>query len=199
MSYLCSRVHAVRTLWGREGVGHNIVEQRLTTLCFWTLEPRKFKLFWQEHRRVDATGGIHLPLVCRGVSASQAHFNGCTIYHGVGVIFCLFSEKVFLGPKRRTGRMRVHALFVSCWFIFSANSETLLGSAEYEWQSQFENSFESRVSGMGTLSFSHYSRCASPLTSAGFPCIALMAVNWKWRKNSTNCISTISFRWNTVS
>ena len=43
--YLCTRVHAVRALWGREGVGHDIVEQRLTTLCFWTLEPRKFKLF----------------------------------------------------------------------------------------------------------------------------------------------------------
>ena len=44
-SYLCTRHHAVHALRGCEGVGQDIMEQRLTTLCFWTLEPRKFKLF----------------------------------------------------------------------------------------------------------------------------------------------------------
>ena len=42
-SYLCTRVRAVRALSGREGVGQTFWNQRLTTLCFWSLERRKFK------------------------------------------------------------------------------------------------------------------------------------------------------------
>ena len=57
-SYLCTRQYAVHALRGCEGVGHNIMEQRLTTLCFWSFEPRKFRRTLQKHCRVDATGGI---------------------------------------------------------------------------------------------------------------------------------------------
>ena len=42
-SYLCNRVHAVLALRGSEGVGQTYWIQRLTTLCFWLFEPRKFK------------------------------------------------------------------------------------------------------------------------------------------------------------
>ena len=57
-SYLCTRQYAVHALWGCEGVGQDIMEQRLTTLCFWSFEPRKFRRTLQKHCRVDATGGI---------------------------------------------------------------------------------------------------------------------------------------------
>ena len=39
------------------------MEQRLTTLCFWSFEPRKFKRAIQEHGREDASGGNNSPLV----------------------------------------------------------------------------------------------------------------------------------------
>ena len=57
-------------------------------------------------------GIITVPLVCRGFTASGTLY-GCIIYLGVSVIFCLFIGKVFSGPKRRTGRVKVHAFIVS--------------------------------------------------------------------------------------
>ena len=86
--YLCSRVHAVRALRGREGMGHDIVEQRLTTLCFWFLEPEKFKCAIKNIAEWMLRVVYTSPVSVRRLVQPQAHFTGCTIYTGVGVI-CL--------------------------------------------------------------------------------------------------------------
>ena len=78
---------------------------------------------------MDATGGITSPVSVQRSFYFSSTLYGCTIYHGVGVIFCLFITEVFLGPKQQTGRVRVHALFVSLGQVLTKNpNERIAGS-----------------------------------------------------------------------
>ena len=67
---------------------------------------------FHKHCREDASGGLFFPLVCRG-SCSLSHTFRVHYIPRREHEFCLFFAQVFLQPKLRTGRVRVHALIVS--------------------------------------------------------------------------------------
>ena len=113
--YLCTRVHAVHALRGGcEGVGQTYWNSVLQRFVFGSLNLGNSNKPVKNIADEDATGWYTKtnPLVCRG-SCSLKHTLRVHIYHGVGVIFCQFTGKVFLGPKRQTGRVTFHAFFVS--------------------------------------------------------------------------------------
>jgi hypothetical protein len=88
-SYLCTRHHAVHALRGCEGVGQDIMEQRLTTLCFWFLEPEKFNTTNQEHCRVDATGGIIISRQCAEARVASSTLLRVLLYTAWASSVCL--------------------------------------------------------------------------------------------------------------
>lgn len=72
-----------------EWMEHYILEMRLPTLCFWSLEPRKFKRRIKGNAEVDATGRyIPLPWVCRGLYALVHTSRGLLLYQRRGCLFC---------------------------------------------------------------------------------------------------------------
>ncbi len=55
-------------------------------LCFWLLEPEKFKLHTKNNAEVNATGVVYIPGVCRGLNMpSRTLFGVCYILTSVGI------------------------------------------------------------------------------------------------------------------
>ena len=77
---------------------HYILEMRLPTPCFWSLEPRKFKRRIKGNAEVDATGRY-----IRSRGCAEGYMPLCTLLvgyyytNGVGVFSSLFILQVFLG------------------------------------------------------------------------------------------------------
>ena len=70
-----------------EGVLH--FGMRLPTLCFWSLEPRKFKRRIKDNAEVDATGGYILSRGCaEGLLCPYAHYSRISIIPTAWVSFC---------------------------------------------------------------------------------------------------------------
>ena len=85
-------------------MGQDLLEQRLTALCFWLFEPRKFNTVINDiAEEMLRVGMKKLSRKCAEASSPQAHFTGTYIPRRERQ-FCLFITEVFLGPKQRTGR-----------------------------------------------------------------------------------------------
>lgn len=76
-----------------------ILGMRLPTLCFWSLEPRKFKRRIKGNAEVDATGRyMLLPWVCKGLMPLCTLLVDTYYTNSVGVFSVLLILQVFLGP-----------------------------------------------------------------------------------------------------
>lgn len=101
-------LHSRRTLVRLDkrggGGGALHLEMRLPTLCFWSLEPRKFKRGVKNNAEVDATGRCiyTIPAGVQRAYYALMHtivVNTYYIYQRRGCLFsALFILQVFLGP-----------------------------------------------------------------------------------------------------
>ncbi len=63
-------------------------------LCFWLLEPEKFKLHTKDIAEVNATGVVYaIPECAEGKLCPHAHFSD-VLYYGVGIQYsvCLYAR-----------------------------------------------------------------------------------------------------------
>ena len=93
---------------------HYILEKRHCTLCFWQLEPRKFKLLIKDNGRGDAYGCVY-QMRSRSVLRANlmpSHTFGCIVYiQSEGIESVRSIKRAFLGPKQRNGQQEIPSFF----------------------------------------------------------------------------------------